>query len=82
LSKYIKTEDKKITNVKKDGQKLTVVWYCAQYQKNKCSKQSPHFTLLRGVNREVQHICAVCYRIDKIKSAHPESSAACPHFSD
>lgn len=82
LSKYIKTESKKVSIVRKDVQKPPIIWYCAQFQKNKCTKQSPHSILLRGVNREVHHICATCYRIDKIQSSHPESSTACPHFSD
>ena len=81
LSKYVKVDQKK-TVFKKDSQKTVLTWYCALFQKNKCSKQSPHFTTIRGVSREVHHICAACYRIDKVKNVHPESSSACPHFEE
>ena len=31
---------------------------------------------------EVQHICATCYRLDKIRNFHPECSSACPHYNE
>ena len=82
LSKNVKPDIKKSTpGFKKDISK-PFTWYCAAFQKNKCTKQSPHSTVIRGVSREVHHFCAACYRIDKIKNVHPESSSACPHFTE
>jgi len=83
LSKHVKQDFNKKSsyNVKKEF-KTPSVWYCAGFQKNKCSKSSPHSTVIRGVDREVQHICASCYRLDKIKNFHPECSSACLHYNE
>ncbi|CAC5372733.1 unnamed protein product [Mytilus coruscus] len=51
-------------------------------RKNKCSKTSLHKIMIRGVEREVNHFCATCYRLDKLKNHHPECSSACPHHNE
>ncbi|CAG2225059.1 unnamed protein product [Mytilus edulis] len=83
LSKYVKQEfDKKHSFGAKKETKTHTLWYCSLFQKNKCSKTSPHKILIRGVEREVNHFCATCYRLDKLKSHHPECSSACPHHNE
>ena len=83
LSKYIKQDlNKKSSFIGKKESKAPMTWYCALFQRNKCSKTSPHKTMIRGVEREVSHFCAACYRFDKIKSQHPECSSACPHHDE
>ena len=41
-----------------------------------------HLIVLLLEYHEVQHICATCYRLDKIKNSHPECSSACPHYNE
>ena len=82
LSKHVKQDYGKKSNYPKKDLKAPSVWYCAAFQRNKCTKSSPHNTNIRGTDREVHHICAACYRIDKVKSGHPECSPACPHSSE
>ena len=50
--------------------------------KKKCSKASQHKIVIRCVEREVNHFCATCYRMDKIKNQHPECSSVCPHNNE
>jgi hypothetical protein len=77
LSKYVKQDyNKKTSSSFKQDSQTPIAWYCASFQKNKCSKASPHKTVIRGVEREVNNFCATCYRMDKIKSQNPECSSA------
>lgn len=82
LSKHVKQDFNKSNNTFKKDNNYRTVWYCFLYQKNKCSMNSPHSVMIRGVNREVRHFCATCYKVDKIQRVHPESSSACPHFTE
>jgi hypothetical protein len=83
LSKHVKQDFNKSNNTLKKDNKYPTVWYCFLYQKNKCSMNSPHSVMIRGVNREVRHFCATCYyKVEKIQRVHPESSSACPHFTE
>ena len=82
LSKHVKQDFNKSNNMFKKDNKYPTVWYCFLYHKNKCSMNSPHSVMIRGVNREVRHFCATCYKVDKIQRVHPESSSACPHFTE
>ena len=66
LSKHVKQDFNKSNNTFKKDNKYPTVWYCFLYQKNKCSMNSPHSVMIRGVNREVRHFCATCYKVDKI----------------
>ena len=54
------------------------VWFCSAYQRNRCSKTSPHTNVIKGINREVSHICATCFQDSRKQLKHPESSSACP----
>jgi hypothetical protein len=71
LSKHVKQDFNKSNNTLKKDNKYPTVWYCFLYQKNKCSMDSPHSVMIRGVNREVRHFCATCYKVDKIQRVHP-----------
>jgi hypothetical protein len=57
-------------------------WFCTGFNRNKCKKDSPHNALINGKNRSVSHICATCWRTDKVKQVHPECSSACPHADE
>ena len=62
------------------GGKADKEWFCSGYNRNKCSKSSPHKQKIKGVLREVMHVCATCYLENKGKKNHPECSSACPLF--
>ena len=82
-SKYVKQDySKKTSSSFKQDSKTPIAWYCAFFQQNKCSKASPHKIVIRGVERGVNHVCATCYRMDEIKSQHPECSSVCPHNNE
>ena len=50
LSKYVKQDYRKKTSSSfKQDFKTPIAWYCALFQKNKCSKASPHKIVLRDV---------------------------------
>ena len=54
-------------------------WFCSAYNRNKCSKGDTHTWLIKGVSRQVKHICATCYMSAKVELKHPECSSACPN---
>jgi len=58
------------------------VWFCAEYQKNQCSHKEAHQQVLYGKQVMVQHICAKCLLKDRRELKHPDSSSACPHFTE
>ena len=69
LAKYVKQDySKKTSSSFKQDFKTPIAWYSASFQKNKCSKASPHKIVIRGVQREVNHFCATCNRMDEIKN--------------
>ena len=76
----------KSTNLKsgqsKDKQKKPVLWFCASYNRSRCSKESPHEDTVRGKLVQVHHVCAACWIKSSAKQSHPESSTACPNFPD
>ena len=83
LSKYVKQDySKKTSSSFKQDSKTPIAWYCAFLQQNKCSKASPHNIVIRGVERGVNYVWATFYRMDKIKSQHPECSSVCPHNNE
>ena len=83
LSKYVKQDySKKTSSSFKQDSKTPIAWYCAFFQQHECSKASPHKIVIRGVERGVNHVCATCYRMDKIKSQHLECSSVCPHNNE
>ena len=57
------------------------VWFCSDYNRNKCKHKSNHLKVLKGRKRLLMHICATCWQTDKKKLDHPECSSACPHQS-
>ena len=57
----------------------SLVFYCAAYQANRCTLNSPHDATISGEKRQVGHFCSVCWRRDRTQSVHPDSSSACPY---
>ena len=57
------------------------LWFCSQYQRNKCHSKGSHILVIKGQARHAQHICASCWQKDSKKLEHPECSSACPHYS-
>ena len=86
LNKYLlKGKDyqhtRKATYPSKIDEKAEKVWFCWEYQRNKCSHKSSHLKVVKGEQRLAMHICASCWLKDKKKLEHPESSTACPHLA-
>ena len=73
---------KKSVSSCKNDIKEEKVWFCSQFQRNKCSHKS---TYLAVVKRKMRHqhtcICAACWQKGKAKLAHPKSLSSCPHAS-
>lgn len=55
------------------------VWFCALFNRNKCTKQQDHMEVIRGRMRHCLHICAECWQRDGKKLKHPECAKECPH---
>lgn len=56
------------------------IWWCSDFNRQQCSfTTSSHQKNVKGHMRQVRHICGACYRADKLKLEHPESSSACPY---
>ena len=86
LNKYLlKGKDyqhtRKASYPSKIDEKAERVWFCGEYQRNKCSHKSSHLKVVKGEQRLAMHICASCWLKDKKKLEHPESSTACPHLA-
>ena len=72
-----KTQSKR-EYMKEDDQ----VWWCSDYNQQRCSfSASSHQKSVKGHLRSVKHICSACYRSDKAKLEHPQSSSACPYYN-
>lgn len=56
------------------------VWFCTLFNRNRCTHKGSHTTFIKGQQRVVQHICAVCWKKDKSKLSHPECANSCPNF--
>ena len=55
-------------------------WFCKKFQTTDgCSKDAPHPDKIKGVIRQVHHICATCIGKEKIRKYHSENSAECPY---
>jgi hypothetical protein len=54
------------------------VWFCKEFQRNKCLYQEPHTGSVGGRTVVLQHICARCWLKNKVKAIHPESYKECP----
>ena len=65
-----------VDNKDKDEQ----IWFCTLYNRNRCTHKGAHNTFIKGRQRLVHHICAICWRKDKNKLHHPECSNTCPNF--
>lgn len=56
--------------------------FCSAYNRNKCTKQSPHEAVIKGKNVTVNHFCAACLLKKSNQVQHPECSEDCPLFQD
>ncbi len=53
--------------------------WCGAWNKNKCSKSSPHNATVNGRDRVVYHFCSECYKGDDgVQLKHRECSEECP----
>lgn len=62
----------------KNGDKIV---YCADFNKNKCDKDSNHEGKFSGRDVTKFHVCRTCLVIDKEKRFHPETDEKCPNKS-
>lgn len=62
----------------KTGDKVV---YCAEFNKNKCEKESHHEGKFMGKDFMKMHICRQCLSVDKEKQFHSEKDDKCPHKS-
>ena len=69
------TGKSKKTEKKSDSDKT---WFCSAYNRNECNIKEPHTQEFNGKLYPVQHICGKCWRVNKSKSVHPETSSECP----
>ena len=53
-------------------------YFCANFQKGRCLKESPHPGMIKGTEVMTQHICAKCLLHGKKIAYHPETSPQCP----
>jgi hypothetical protein len=79
---FVKSKNFKSRSEKIDEKSTDKVWFCSQFQRNKCMQKSPHMMVVKGVMRLAHHICASCWMKDKVKLEHPECSSSCPHAND
>ena len=71
------------------------IWWCPDYnrqsrsfsapshqkkKKKKKKKKKRKENNIKGQQRTVRHFCSACYRADKTKLDHPQSSSACPYY--
>lgn len=60
--------------------KAEQIWWCSDFNNNKCSFQSlTHQKTVKGHMRLVRHICGSCWRKDKKQHQHPKTSTACSY---
>lgn len=64
------------------GRKQITVWFCANFNRNKCQLESPHEATVRGKRVNVEHICAPCWLKNRVRSVHAECSTDCPLFTE
>ena len=53
-------------------------YFCANFQKGRCLKESPHPGMIKGTEVMLQHICSKCLLHGKKIAYHPETSPLCP----
>ena len=54
------------------------VWFCSNFNREQCNRDAPHRAKVKGVWRDVVHICAKCYIDSRAENFHSENSAECP----
>ena len=58
-------------------------WYCRDFNKDGCSRQSPHQAWFgsgsSAIRKQVVHACAICLLKDRTARDHPEKHPDCPH---
>lgn len=79
LERLDKTKDKlkKEPGIQlKNGDRII---YCADFNRNKCDKQSSHEGTFGGKEVTKFHVCKTCLTTDKEKRFHPENDDNCPN---
>ena len=56
------------------------VVYCGEYQNRNCQHTNNHSGQFFGQTTQMLHICAACWRRNKVKAQHPSASPDCPHY--
>lgn len=79
LMGHEKLQKEKSQKSNKKFERKEQVFFCPGFQRNKCSQSGTHNMMIKGTNRQVEHICATCWKTDNTKLKHPECSNACPH---
>ncbi|CAC5373238.1 unnamed protein product [Mytilus coruscus] len=81
LTQYVLPKAKTSSfSAKSSENKDDQVWFCTLSNRNRCTHKGSHTTFIKGQQRVVQHICAVCWKKDKSKLSHPECANSCPNF--
>lgn len=81
VTKESPTKRQGVSGGNRDSKQKPMVWFCAGFNRGKCSKSSPHENKVRGKSVQVEHICAACWVRSSKKNVHAECSSACPLFS-
>ena len=70
------------SQLKKEGQRDSdQLWWCPDYNKQSCSSSALVYQKhIKGQLRTVRHFCSACFKGDKAKLEHPQSSSACPYY--
>ena len=55
------------------------VVYCSDYQQRNCQHADNHQGQFFGQSVTLQHICANCWKVAKVKANHPGASTDCPN---
>ena len=59
------------------------ILFCHDYQNGSCSHVGDHQGEYKGEkNRQLKHICAICWLVNKKMAAHPKKSEVCPFSSE
>ena len=55
-------------------------YFCRDYQANVCTSKDTHEAAVRGQVIKVQHFCAKCWQLERVKREHGERSTSCPNY--
>ena len=79
LASSVRPKQNKLNRGVSNMTKSPVVLFCSDCQKKRCSFSGSHDKVVKGVIRNVKHICASCLSKDNKELPHAESDPACAH---